>query len=55
MKHREKTIERAIRTVWDSLESHFRYTYKRTGEGKEFHKKCVKEYALLITWLSELY
>ena len=55
MKKRPQVIEKSIRAVWDSLESHLQYTYLKTKEGKQFHKKCVKEYALLIKWLSELY
>lgn len=61
-KKREESIERAIRLVWDSLESHLKPTYlklesldKERGETHTFHKKCVTEYAEVIKLLSELY
>ena len=52
---REKAIERAIKLVWGSLESHLRYTHVRTEEGMQFHKDCVKEYSELLMILSDLY
>lgn len=55
---RAKTIRRAIRNVWGSLDSHLEYTYKKglpKEESNAFHKKCVKEYAKLITDLASLY
>ncbi len=56
IKHtREKKIDKAIRLVYDSLQSHLRYTYIKTSEGPEFHKICVREYADIIKILSELY
>ena len=52
---KEKKIERAIKLVYDSLESHLKYTHIKTSEGILFHKKCVAEYAEIIKILSELY
>lgn len=52
---REKKIDKAIRLTYDSLQSHLRYTYIKTSEGAKFHKNCVKEYAIIIQILSELY
>lgn len=58
---REQEIERAIRLIWDSLESHLAYTYEplpkraeKDGETNEFHKQCVREYAEVISILSNL-
>ena len=50
---KEKDIERAIRIAWDSLQSHLRYTYAKSSEGKKFHKKCIREYAEIISILSK--
>lgn len=54
-KKRAKRIKRAIKLVFDSLESHLRYTHLNTEEGKKFHKKCVDEYATVIKLLAKLY
>lgn len=48
-------LERLIRLVWDSLESHLPYTYEHSSEGKDFHIKCVMEYSEMIYLLSKLY
>lgn len=50
-----KMIERAIKLAYDSLDSHLRYTYVKSSEGQLFHKKCVVEYAEIISILSHLY
>jgi hypothetical protein len=50
-----KMIERAIKLAYDSLDSHLRYTYVKSSEGQLFHKKCVVEYAEIISILSKLY
>lgn len=59
-----KKIERSIRLVWDSLESHLECTHTLTSGQKKFkedvgdckfHKKCIKDYAFIIQTLSELY
>lgn len=58
MKKRSKRIEKAMRIVWDSLQSHLPYTYKDSADKdatKDFHKKCVREYATVLKLLSELY
>lgn len=59
---RAKKIDRAIRLVWSSLESHLEGAHrnlklleKKNGESNKFHKQCVKEYAEVIKILSELY
>lgn len=41
---REKNVEKIIRQTWTSLESHLAWTYKKSSEGKKFHKTAVKEY-----------
>lgn len=56
---RDKKIDRAIRLSWSSLESHLQAiagpSTSQRAEGYKFHKECVKEYAELITLLSDLY
>lgn len=47
--HRE-----AIRLTWSSLDSHLKYCHNAKlgkGESREFHKKCCREYAKIITAL----
>jgi hypothetical protein len=60
--NRAAKIEEAIRLTWDSLESHLPWCHdklegwaKKRGESPAFHKKCVKDYARVITILTELY
>lgn len=54
--NKAEKIETALRLVWDSLESHLSYTYKKEkGEDMKFHKKCVQDYATLLKIISELY
>lgn len=48
-------VDRAIRLVYSSLESHLYYTHHKNHEGQKFHQQCVKEYAHLIKILSKLY
>jgi hypothetical protein len=50
-----KILDEAIRLVWESLESHLPYTYKKSPEGTAFHIKCVKDYCKLIELLTRLY
>lgn len=61
---RAKKIDRAIRIIWDSLDSHLEGTHTLTTTqkryvdevgGQSFHKRCVKEYAEVISTLTELY
>ena len=52
---RAKSIERIIRQTWSSLESHLRWTSRHSAEGKNFHKKCVKEYVDIIQEVVKLY
>lgn len=53
---KEQKIERALKLIWDSLQSHLEWTYKKDkSEDPKFHKQCVKEYAELIKIISELY
>lgn len=63
---KNKNIARAIRLVYDSLESHLDDTFdpltpklkdKRAKDhicGQRFHIKCVQEYAEIIKILSDL-
>lgn len=58
---KEKGIEKAIRLIWSSLESHLEYTYIKPtkidldrGETNKFHKDCIREYAEVIKILGDL-
>ena len=56
-KERAVKIEKAIRLVWSSLESHLYYTHdgkQIRGENYRFHKKAVQEYSEVIKILSDL-
>lgn len=52
--NKAKAIERLMRLSWSSLESHLKYTYINTTEGKNFHRKCVREYTEMLELLSKL-
>jgi hypothetical protein len=53
---RAKHIEKAMRDVWDSLESHLPHTHgKKRRKMEHFHQKCVKKYSKLLVTLSKLY
>ena len=52
---RAKIIAGLIRAIWDSLESHLDVTYEKHPDGKDFHKKCVREYAETIVGLTKLF
>lgn len=54
-KSRPKEIERLIRSVWESLESHLHWTHAKSSEGTAFHRKCVQDYAEQLYRLSQLY
>lgn len=53
-KVKAKKIEATIRSLYDSLQSHLPYTYKKSTEGKAFHIKCVKDYSKDIKNLADL-
>lgn len=52
---RAKLIEKAIRDIWGSLETHLDGAYLKTPEGKKFHVECVKSYAEQIVNQTKLY
>ncbi|MDE2233420.1 MAG: hypothetical protein KGJ90_04915 [Patescibacteria group bacterium] len=52
---RAKAIEKAVKIVYDSLQSHLPYTHKKSSEGVRFHKQCVKDYTELIKLIISLY
>lgn len=54
-KDRSELLDKIIRMIWESMESHLPFTYEKTAEGEEFHKQCVKDYAELILMLTKLY
>lgn len=54
-KQRAKIVERCIRDVWESLDTHLPYTHDKHPDGADFHKKCVADYAKTIERLSKLF
>lgn len=58
---RAKRVDEIIMIAFDSLKSHLPYTHHVRKnelvrkETKQFHKKCVKEYAKIIQLATELY
>lgn len=54
---RARFIAHAIHLTYDSLQSHLPYVFDAEVPKSEqlFHKRCVKEYALLIWYISQLY
>lgn len=54
-KKRAKRVSKAIREVWESLDSHLDFTYSKHPDGNKFHKKAVRDYAKLLVLLSKLY
>lgn len=56
---KKKKIIRAIRIIWESLDSHLDPVADKKLKGgiigtRAFHKRCVKEYLEVINTLSEL-
>jgi hypothetical protein len=51
---RNKELEKTIRALWSSYESHLAYTHLRSTEGKAWHRKCCREYADEISRLTYL-
>lgn len=52
---RAETIEQIMKLVWDSLDSHLQYTYRKHRDGTDFHIKCVKEYVEIMRLVATLY
>lgn len=52
---RAKLVEKQLRSIWDSLQSHLYFTYNKSKEGKIFHKKCVKDYSKQIEEVTKLF
>ena len=53
-KTNRRKVERVIRKIWSSLESHLKYTYNKSTEGTKFHIQCVRDYAAMIKDLSDV-
>lgn len=51
---RERDIEEFYRLIWSSLETHLDGMYLKTPEGRNFHKKTVKEYVRMMELLKRL-
>lgn len=61
-KNKNQIIAKAIRLIWESLESHLDPSFlkpekldKKRGETCKWHQKCVKDYVELLRLISELY
>lgn len=55
-KQRARLIEQGIALAYDSLQSHLPYTHQKHVDGSmKFHRKCIEEYAEIISILSKLY
>lgn len=54
-KKRAQLVEKSIRDVWSSLESHLQYTHEKHQDSSRFHKKTVKSYARTIEQLTRLF
>ena len=55
---RAKIVNKCMRTVWSSLESHLQWCHGKevAGNGdRKFHKDTVREYCSLLKHLSKLY
>jgi hypothetical protein len=50
-----KRIEKAMRSVWESLETHLPYTHERHPDGRAFHQQVVLDYAEQLVNLAKLY
>lgn len=53
-KIKRKKLEKLIRMVWWSAETHLWFTHNKSREGTAFHVKCVKMYIEQLKLLSEL-
>ena len=54
-KDRAKIVEKIIRLAWNSLESHLYWTHAKSSEGKQFHKKAIREYLEIISNSTKLW
>ena len=58
---RAQNVEKALRMVWSSLESHLVYASKRQPCSRQedgnprFHQKVIREYAELLETITQLY
>lgn len=52
---RAELIDKLIRMVWSSLESHLEWTHEKSDEGQKFHRECVREYSEMLKLIAELY
>lgn len=50
-KERDKNAERALRLVWESLETHFGAARK----DRHFHKRTIQEYAELMHIIAKMW
>lgn len=50
-----RRIEKAMRKVWESLETHLPYTHQDHPDGQAFHQQTVVDYAEQLVNLAKLY
>ena len=48
--------EEFYRLIWESLESHLKFTYEKDNgwNGQKWHKKCVRDYVRMMELLKIL-
>ena len=51
---RAKIFEEQAREIWASLESHLKWMYLKSEDGKKWHKKCVVDYSSQLLKLTKL-
>lgn len=55
---KEKKIEFIMRTIWNSIDTHFYYIHTKKNHpqigNRKFHKQRIKEYMKCMKFLSEL-
>lgn len=55
MKDKYKIKAEMYKIIWASLDSHLKWMYTHSSEGKAFHRRCVdKGYSRLLYLLSQL-
>lgn len=48
-------VHQAMVLVWDSLNSHLMHTYKGAKKDRDFEKRCVQEYSVVLGLLARLF
>lgn len=51
---RAKIFEEQAREIWISLESHLVWTYRKSEDGKRWHRRAIIDYAKQLYKLTKL-